>query len=86
MGYPFRVPVSPRRYRFFDSVLLEIMTHHGERVESIFTALFKRNSVERIFRFLDEVAPPWENGLMVPTLPPQLLWQALLQLAWVRRV
>jgi lycopene beta-cyclase len=85
-GHPFRVPASPRRYRFFDSVLLEIMTHHGERAESIFTALFRRNSVERIFRFLDEVAAPWENGLMVPTLPPQLLWQALLQFAWVRRV
>lgn len=85
VGHPFNVPVSPRRYRFFDSVLLEIMTRHGERVEPILTALFRHNSVERIFRFLDEVASPWENGVMVPTLPPQLLWQAFLQATAVRR-
>lgn len=86
VGHPFSVPASPRRYRFFDSVMLEIMTHHGERIESILTALFRHNSVERIFRFLDEVASPWENGLMTPSLPPALLWQALLQIAAVRGV
>lgn len=85
-GHPFNVPVGPRRYRLFDSVLLEIMTRHGERVESILTELFRHNSVERIFRFLDEVASPWENGVMVPSLPPQLLWQAFLQATEVRRV
>jgi lycopene beta-cyclase len=85
-GHPFSVPNSPRRYRFFDSVMLEIMTQHAERIEPIFTALFKRNPVERIFRFLDEVALPWENCLMLPSLPPQLLWQTLQQIAAVRRV
>jgi len=50
VGHPFRVPAGHRRYRFFDSVLLEIMAHHGERIESIFTALYKHNPAERIFR------------------------------------
>src|SRR5215467_11977727 len=50
VGHPFHVPADPRRYRFFDSVLLEMMTQHGEGIESIFTALFKRNPAERIFR------------------------------------
>ena len=86
VGHPFRVAAGPHRYRFFDSVMLEIMTRHGERIESIFTALFKHNPVERIFRFLDEVASPWENCLMLPSLPPRLLWQTLLQLDAVRRV
>lgn len=86
VGHPFNAPVSPRRYRFFDSVLLEIVARHREWVESILTALFRHNSVERIFRFLDEVASPWENGLMVPSLPPRMLWQAVLQATAVRRV
>jgi lycopene beta-cyclase len=86
MGHPFSVSARPRRYRFFDSVMLEIMTHHGERIGPIFTALFKRNPAERIFRFLDEVASLWENCLMIPSLPPQLLLQALLRLDAVRRV
>ena len=85
-GNPFSVPVSPRRYRFFDSVMLEIMTRHSERIELILTAMFKRNPTERIFRFLDEVASPWENFLMMPSLPPQLLLQSLLQLDTLRRV
>jgi hypothetical protein len=86
MGHPFNVPVGPRRYRLFDSALLSIMTRRGEKIESILTALFRHNSVERIFRLLDEVASPWENGLMVPSLPPLLLWQALLQIAAMRGV
>jgi lycopene beta-cyclase len=85
-GHPFRVPKSPRRYRFFDSVMLEIMTRHAERIEPVFLALFKHNATRRIFRFLDEVASPWENGLMMPRLPPRLLWQTLLRLDAARRV
>lgn len=80
IGHPFNVPVGPHRYRFFDSIMLEIMSDHGERVESILMGLFKHNSVERVLRFLDEVAPLWENGLMVPSLPPRLLWEALVRL------
>jgi lycopene beta-cyclase len=85
-GHPFRVPSSPRRYRFFDSVMLSIMTRHAERIEPIFTALFEHNPARRIFRFLDEVASPWENFLMMPSLPPRLLWQALLQFGTACRV
>jgi lycopene beta-cyclase len=66
--------------------MLSIMTHDGERIEPIFSALFKRNPVERIFRFLDEDASLGENVLMIPFLPPQLLLQALLRLDSLRRV
>jgi lycopene beta-cyclase len=86
VGHPFSVPPGPRRYRYFDAVMLELMTHDGESIEPIFTALFKRNPVERIFRFLDEIASPWENFLMIPSLPPQLLLQSLLRLGALRRV
>ena len=86
VGHPYSVPSSPRRYRYFDAVMLEIMTHHAERVEQILTSLFERNPVEHIFRFLDEVASLRENLLMMPSLPPQLLSQAFLQLNALRRV
>ena len=86
VGHPFSLPSSPRRYRYFDSVMLEIMAHHAERIEPIFTSLFKYNPVERIFRFLDEIASTGENLIMMPSLPPQLLLQAFLQLGALRRV
>jgi lycopene beta-cyclase len=86
VGHPFSVPSSPRRYRYFDAVMLEIMSHHAERIEPIFLSLFKHNPAERIFRFLDEVASHGENALMMPSLPPQLLLQSVLRLGalpWV---
>lgn len=86
LGHPFSISASPRRYRYFDAVMLEIMEHHAERIEPILTSLFKRNPVERILRFLDEVASPRENLLMMPSLPPQLLLQSLLQLDALHRV
>jgi len=86
VGHPFSIPSSPRRYRYFDGLMLEIMTHHAERIEPILTSLFKRNPIERIFRFLDEVASRGENLIMMPSLPPQLLLQAFLQLSALRRV
>jgi len=86
VGHPFRIPSSPRRYRYFDAVMLEIMSQHAERIEPIFLSLFKHNTTKRIFRFLDETASFGENALMMPSLPPQLLWQALLQLGAVRWV
>ncbi|HXZ05691.1 MAG TPA: lycopene cyclase family protein [Ktedonobacteraceae bacterium] len=86
VGHPFGVTSSPRRYRYFDAVLLEIMAHHAERIEPIFTSLFERNPVERIFRFLDEVSSLGENVLMLPAIPPQLLLQAFFQLGALRWV
>jgi lycopene beta-cyclase len=86
VGHPFSVPTSPRRYRYFDAVMLEIMSHHAERIEPIFLSLFKHNPAERIFRFLDEVASLGENALMMPSLPPQLLLQSVLQLSALRLV
>jgi hypothetical protein len=41
--------------------------------------MFKNNSIGRVFRFLDEVASPWENFLLIATLPPRLFLQALSQ-------
>ena len=86
VGHPFSVSADPLRYRYFDAVMLEIMTQHADRTEQILTSLFDRNPVERIFRFLDEVASLRENLLMVPWLPPQLLLQALFQLRALHRV
>ncbi len=84
VGHPFNVPPGSRRYRYFDAVMLEIMSHHAEMIEPIFISLFKHNPARRIFRFLDEVVSFGENALMLPTIPPQLLLQSVLQLGELR--
>lgn len=85
-GHPFNVPSSPRRYRFFDAVMLSIMAQHAEWVRSIYMELFRHNRVKRILRFLDEKASVAENALMLPGLPRRLLWQTALHLDALFRV
>lgn len=86
VGHPFNVPPDSRYYRLCDSLMLQIMVRHGEQIKPIFTALFKHNPIERVFRFLDETASPWETLLLIATLPPPLFLQALLRLKVLRRV
>ena len=78
---PFDVPPDSRRYRRYDALLLEIMERHGEEIKSIFTTLFRRNPIERVLRFLDEVGSPRENLQLIATLPPWRFLQAMVQLA-----
>lgn len=75
-GHPYHVPRGPRRYRYFDAVMLDILERHGEWAAPILLALFRHNSAPRVLRFLDEAATPGENLVMVPSLPPRLLLQS----------
>lgn len=78
-GDPFDVPGDAYRYRLCDSILLEIMETRGRQVRPIFEAMFARNDIGRIFRFLDETASPWEHLAIIPTLPPLPFLRALLR-------
>ena len=40
--------------------MLRVMAEHPDQIEPTFAAMFGRNPVERIFRFLDEAARPAE--------------------------
>jgi lycopene beta-cyclase len=86
VGHPFAVPPDSRRYRLYDSLLLQIMARHAEKVAPIMTALFKNNPAERVCRFLDERASPWENLGLIATLPPAPFLQALFRREVLRRV
>lgn len=79
VGHPFDVPPDSRRYRLYDSILLQVMYRHGERIKPIFTALFKKNPIQRVLRFLDETASPWEELLLMGSLPPQMFVRPLLR-------
>jgi len=46
--------VARSRFRFYDSLLLDILKNRNEMGEEIFTTMFEKNSAVQIFRFLDE--------------------------------
>lgn len=52
------------QFRLFDTLLLDIMQRQGEITRDIFRQLFNRNSVQRIFQFLDEQTT-WADNLRV---------------------
>jgi len=54
------------------------MEHRGRQTRPIFEAMFANNDIGHIFRFLDEVASPWEQLAIIPTLPPLPFLRALL--------
>jgi lycopene beta-cyclase len=81
---PFDVPEDSARYHLYDSMLLDIMEREPDRIQSIFAALFKRNSIEHVLSFLDEQAPPAQNVRMFATLPPIPFLQALARVGMSR--
>ena len=76
-GHPFDVPPDARRYRWYDAAMLDIMARQGERIKPIFTSMFTRNPIGRIFRFLDERSSPWDDLRLAATLPPMLALRAV---------
>ncbi len=84
--HPFALPAGPWRYRWFDSALLQILYRHGELSKPIFTALFRNNPIDRIFRFLDETGSWRENLLLTTSLQPWPFIRAVVKLALLRRV
>lgn len=84
-GQPFDIPSDPYRYRLCDLILLEIMASRGQQIQPIFEAMFAHNDIGRIFRFLDEAAPIWEQLAVIPTLPPLPFLRSLFR-RWVRPI
>ncbi len=83
-GHPCDVPEDSPLFRMLDAILLRVMVEHPEQIESAFAAMFGRNPVERILRFLDEEATPAEVVEMIATLPRAVFVQTALRHYGVR--
>ncbi|MBE7171011.1 MAG: lycopene cyclase [Williamsia sp.] len=63
-------PSSPSlRYRFYDSVLLNVLATQKAAGATIFSELFKKNPPHRIFRFLDNESTLPDDIRLISTLP-----------------
>lgn len=77
-GHPFNLPADSRRYRYFDTLMLDVMQRHGDEIKPIFTALFKNNPIARVLRLLDENGSLIENMQLIASLPPKLFLEAII--------
>jgi lycopene beta-cyclase len=77
-GHPFAAPAHPARYRLFDTLMLQVMLRQGDRLAGIFSDLFRRNPIQRIFGFLDEENPLGGDLRLLASLDPgPFLWALL---------
>lgn len=66
-GHPFGGANDPARYAAFDAIFLEVLATEPEARE-VFVRLYERNTLPRLWRFLDQEAGPAENlALMAST-------------------
>lgn len=85
-GDPFHLPKAPRRFHFFDRLMLQVMYREGGKMKAIFTDLFRNNPAPRIFRFLDEQAGWGECLQVLMSLPPQPFLRALWRVMVLQRL
>jgi len=69
-GNPFlKKSVLQKRFMWYDRVLLHMLFHKKMPGSKIFTLLFSRNPIQRIFRFLDNETKLPEELILMNTLP-----------------
>lgn len=72
-GHPFALPADSRYFKFCDSLMLRVMRSRCDWLKPLLVTLFRRNPIERVFRFLDEASSPAQNLLLMASLVPQLI-------------
>jgi lycopene beta-cyclase len=55
------------------------MQRHPEECAALFTAMFKNNSPQRIFQFLNEDSTLWNDFQLIASLPPFRFIEAFLR-------
>jgi lycopene beta-cyclase len=66
-----------RRFRFYDHLLLQILSRYPNRGKAVFQRLFETQPVPRILRFLDEETSLWEEAMIFIRLPIRLFLRSL---------
>jgi lycopene beta-cyclase len=69
-GDPFTGNKSfEKRFLLYDRILLNILFKRTLEGKNIFSLLFKRNRINRLFAFLDNESSPWQELFLLNTLP-----------------
>lgn len=63
------LPAEPRRFRFYDNTLLEVLYYNKVPGSEIFTTLFKKNKPQQVLRFLDNETNLKDELKIISSLP-----------------
>ncbi len=68
---------KPRRFRFYDSLLLDIIQKEPKKIEHIMAHLFRKNSIPSVLEFLDEESNLVKEARIFSSLPLKPFLKAL---------
>ena len=68
-----------KKFWFYDLLLLDVLSKYNHFGAQIFGLLFKRNSIQQIFKFLDEETNFWEDIKIMIGMPPLKFMRALIK-------
>jgi lycopene beta-cyclase len=60
-SHPFAIPVDNLRFRLHDALMLEILANEPEFGRPILSAIFAKNPIQRVLKFLDDRTSIWED-------------------------
>ncbi len=75
-GSPMPTPMSKPRFAFYDTLLLHILAHQPGHGKKIFSTLFQKVPLPRIFSFLDEQTTLKEDVRVLLSLPVGIFLRA----------
>jgi len=80
----YRFPSQPislneRKFRFYDSVLLNVLHHRKLNGDKVFAAIFQNNPPDRVLRFLDNESSIWEDLQIMNSVPTGIFLKAAMQ-------
>lgn len=73
----FRQFHKKNRFWLYDLLLLDVLSKHNRYGAKVFAILFKKNSTDKIFKFLDEETSLREELKIMTSLPPKRFIKAL---------
>jgi lycopene beta-cyclase len=76
-GKPLNQVKQKNRFWFYDLLFLDVLSKHNEKGHLLFSLMFKKNSPELIFKFLDEKTTFKEELKIMLSFPVGLFVNAL---------
>lgn len=77
-GRPVGEGLHRSRFRWYDSLFLDVLNRHNDLGPSIFSDMYFKNDIQKIFAFLDEESSIWDDIIMFQKFPKRLFLKALL--------
>lgn len=68
-----------KKFRLYDSVLLNVLHHKKMNGDQIFAAIFQKNQPQRVLRFLDNETSLWDDLHIMNSVPTGIFLKAALQ-------